>query len=174
MLTKKERELVDALEPKAMQEGMQLISVEITGAKKSPTIRVYIDTPTGVSFDELAKSQVWINQIMEDIDPFTGAYVLEVSSPGIDRPLRLLEHFKDQIGQTVVVLTEKAVQDRSRFSAILHDVVVYPAQTNMALEEQSEQIAEDGEIVLDIEGQFITIAYSNIKRARLKGKVVFK
>ena len=61
---------------------------EIVGSKKAPTIRVFIGTEEGVSFDELASAQVWINRIMDEIDPFPGAYMLEVSSPGIDRPLR--------------------------------------------------------------------------------------
>ena len=81
MLSKKETELLDALEPRAASEGVEIVTVQVVGAKKAPTIRVFIDTPEGVSFDELAKAQAWINDIMDALDPFPGAYTLEVSSP---------------------------------------------------------------------------------------------
>ena len=66
MLTKKEQSLLDALEPMAKESGVELVTLEIVGAKKSPTIRVYIDTDHGVGFDELSSAQAWINEIMED------------------------------------------------------------------------------------------------------------
>ncbi|MEG0323438.1 MAG: ribosome maturation factor RimP, partial [Raoultibacter sp.] len=90
MLTAKERTLLEAMESQASEHGIEIVTVEVAGAKKAPTIRVYIDTPEGVSFDQLSSAQVWINDIMDRIDPFPGAYTLEVSSPGIDRPLRTL------------------------------------------------------------------------------------
>lgn len=70
MLSKKETELLDALEPRAASEGVEIVTVQVVGAKKAPTIRVFIDTPEGVSFDELAKAQAWINDIMDALDPF--------------------------------------------------------------------------------------------------------
>ena len=82
MLTAKEQKLLDALEPTAAASGVEIVTLEIMGSKKAPTIRVFIDTEEGVSFDELASAQVWINRIMDEIDPFPGAYMLEVSSPG--------------------------------------------------------------------------------------------
>ena len=105
VLTKKEQELLDALTPKALEEDVDLVTLEVVGARKAPTIRVYIDTDHGVGFDELASAQSWINDIMDAIDPFPGAYTLEVSSPGIDRPLRTREHFERFAGETVVVET---------------------------------------------------------------------
>ena len=103
MLSGKERQLLDALSPRAEAEGVEIVTVEVVGAKKAPTIRVFIDTPGGVGFDELASAQAWINAIMDELDPFPGAYSLEVSSPGIDRPLRTLEHFARFARQTAVV-----------------------------------------------------------------------
>ena len=94
MLSRKEQQLLDALAPTAEEKGVEIVTVDVGGAKKSPTIRVYIDTENGVGFDELAAAQGWINEIMDRIDPFPGAYMLEVSSPGIDRPLRTPEHFE--------------------------------------------------------------------------------
>ena len=103
MLSKKETELLDALEPRAASEGVEIVTVQVVGAKKAPTIRVFIDTPEGVSFDELAKAQAWINDIMDALDPFPGAYTLEVSSPGIDRVLRKPRDFTREQGTKVDV-----------------------------------------------------------------------
>ena len=55
MLTAKEKSLLSALEPRAASEGVEIVTLEVVGSKKAPTIRVYIDTEGGVSFDELAR-----------------------------------------------------------------------------------------------------------------------
>ena len=105
MLTAKEKSLLSALEPRAASEGVEIVTLEIVGSKKAPTIRVYIDAAGGISFDELARTQAWVGDVMDELDPFPGAYMLEVSSPGIDRPLRTPEHFARFAGETVTVKT---------------------------------------------------------------------
>ena len=94
MLSAKEQQLLDALSPTAEAQGIEIVTVDIVGSKKAPTIRVYIDCEGGVGFDELASAQEWINALMDEIDPFPGAYTLEGSSPGFDRPLRTKRHFQ--------------------------------------------------------------------------------
>ena len=71
VLTHKEQQLLEALEPRANAEGVEIVTLEIVGAKKAPTIRVYIDTPDGVSFDELSSTQAWMGDLMDEIDPPT-------------------------------------------------------------------------------------------------------
>ena len=154
MLTGKEQSLLDALEPKAAEEGVELVSLEITGARKAPTIRVFIDTDHGVGFDELAAAQAWINVIMDEIDPFPGAYTLEVSSPGIDRPLRTPEHFQRFIGERAVVKTNGPVEGRSNFTGNI--------------------VSATGETVcIDCDGTTYDIPFAQMKRANLKGTVSF-
>ena len=152
MLSGKERQLLDALSPRAEAEGVEIVTVEIVGAKKAPTIRVFIDTPGGVGFDELASAQAWINAIMDELDPFPGAYSLEVSSPGIDRPLRTLEHFARFAGQTAVVKTSRPLDGRSSFAGAIVS-------------------AEGDEVVLDVDGEHVAIPFDGIKRAHLKGTI---
>ncbi|WP_417143016.1 ribosome maturation factor RimP [Raoultibacter massiliensis] len=154
MLTAKERSLLEALEKQAAEHGIEIVTVEVVGAKKSPTIRVYIDTPEGVSFDELSNAQAWINDIMDELDPFPGAYTLEVSSPGIDRPLRTLEHFERFAGETAVVTAVEPQNGRSKWTGTLAGV--------------RGQV-----IVIDVDGAQEEIEIGNIKRARLKGAVDF-
>ena len=154
MLSKEEQQLLDALVPRARQEGVEIVTLEVAGAKKAPTIRVYIDTEDGVSFDELSAAQAWINDLMDEIDPFPGAYMLEVSSPGIDRPLRTLEHFARFAGEQAVVKTVSAVDGRSSFTGML--------------------VGTDGDdVLLDVDGATVRVAHANIKRAHVKGTIDF-
>ena len=107
MLSAKERRLLEALEPLATAHNVEIVTVEVVGSRKAPTIRVYLDCDGGIGFDELAASQKWVNELMDELDPFPGAYTLEVSSPGIDRPLRTPEHFQRFAGEKVqLTLTE--------------------------------------------------------------------
>ena len=156
MLTAKEKEILTALEPQAADVGLEIVTVEIVGAKKAPTIRIYIDTPDGVGFDELSQAQEWINKIVDEIDPFPGAYNLEVSSPGIDRPLRTIEHFERFIGENAVITLQSPIEKRAKYTGVLAGV-------------QGEKI------MLQIDGhdEAIEIDFTNVKRARLKGTVHF-
>lgn len=59
VLSAKEQQLLDALSPTAEAQGIEIVTVDIVGSKKAPTIRVYIDCEGGVGFDELASAQEW-------------------------------------------------------------------------------------------------------------------
>ncbi len=154
VLSKKEQQLLDALSPRASEEGVEIVTLEVVGAKKAPTIRVFIDTEDGVSFDELSAAQAWINDLMDELDPFPGAYMLEVSSPGIDRPLRTPEHFARFVGDTAVVKTTSPIDGRSAFTGAI-------------------EAASPSEIQLVVDGQSVSIPFDNIKRAHLKGVIDF-
>ena len=154
MLTAKEKELLDALEPSAEESGIEIVTIEIVGSKKAPTIRVYIDHPDGVSFDVLSSAQSWINTIVEELDPFPGAYMLEVSSPGIDRPLRTLEHFQKFAGETVTIKLAHPVEERSNWTGVLKGT-------------------EDNQVLLEVEDNIVSLPYDAIKRARVKGTIDF-
>ena len=156
MLTHKEQSLLDALEPRAAAEGIELVTLEIVGAKKAPTIRVYIDTEHGVSFDELSSTQAWMGEIMDEIDPFPGAYTLEVSSPGIDRPLRTIDHFARFEGSRAVVKTTGPIEGRSTFTGTIAAVD-----------------AAAGTVSIDCDGQLFSIAITDMKKANLKGEIDF-
>ncbi|MDO4182778.1 MAG: ribosome maturation factor RimP [Coriobacteriia bacterium] len=155
MLSQRENKILKALEPLALQHGVEVITVEVVGAKKAPTVRVYIDTAEGVSFDQLAAAQVWVNQVMDELDPFPGAYNLEVSSPGIDRPLRTLEHFRRFVGEQAVVKTTGPLDGRSSFTGEL------------------ESASEDG-VSMQVDGQQVVIPLDAIKKAHVVGQVSFK
>ena len=154
MLTGKEKSLLAALEPTATENGVEIVTVEVVGSRKAPTIRIFIDTPEGVSFDQLSSAQTWIDSIMDEIDPFPGAYTLEVSSPGIDRPLRTPEHFERFAGERVQVVCKGPVDGRARWTGTLLGFA-------------------DGAVLLDVEGERVALELSGIRRANVKGTVDF-
>lgn len=154
MLTAKEQRLLDALEDAAPNDDLEIVTLEIIGAKKSPIIRVYIDTPASVSFQELSCAQDWIGDAIERIDPFPGAYTLEVSSPGIDRPLRTKEHFERFAGEEVRIRTREAVEGARNLKGVLKGI-------------------EDGDVSLETDEGLRIIGIDNIARANVIGKIEF-
>ncbi len=157
MLTAKEKSLLAALEPRAAAEGVEVVTVEIVGSRKAPTIRIYLDTADGISFDEITAAQVWVNEIMDEVDPFPGAYTLEVSSPGIDRPLRTPEHFARFAGEQAYVVTNGPIEGRSRFTGEL-----------AGFDEASQCV------LLDVDGKRCELPLDAIKKAHVKGVVEFR
>ena len=118
---------------------------------------MYLDTAKGISFDEITAAQVWVNEIMDEIDPFPGAYTLEVSSPGIDRPLRTPEHFERFAGDEAYVVTNGPIEGRSRLRA-----------RSRALTPKTECV------LLDVDGARCDIPLADIKKAHVKGVVEFR
>lgn len=154
MLTRKEQGLLDRMEPLAAENGMEVITVEVIGSKKSPVIRVYIDAEGGVSFAQLTSAQEWLGALLDEIDPFPGAYTLEVSSPGIDRPLRTPAHFQRFVGEEAKVRTAEPVEGSSNHKGVI-------------------VAAGESEIELDVDGSVRSIPYKLVKRANLVGKIDF-
>lgn len=147
------KEMISALEPIASDHGLELVDIEFTGPGKSPTVRVFLDTAEGITFDEIVAAHTWIDAFLEQRDPFPGAYTLEVSSPGIDRHLRTLEHFERFAGEQAVIVTG-GLPGRSNWTGTLEGV--------------------DGEdVLLRLDGTVERIPYGNIRKAHVKGVVDF-
>lgn len=124
MGSKKEYDLIEAIEAVASEVApdLDIVDVRIVGAAQSPIVRVYIDHPDGVGFDLLTATQKWISDLLDEVQPFSSAYALEVSSPGPDRPLRRAEHFKAAIGQKAKIKTSEPVGDRKNFTGTIKSV----------------------------------------------------
>ena len=87
-----EKGIIAALEAEAQEHGIDIVDVEVVGATKNPCVRVRIDhadeqAPT-ITLDEVTAETGWISDAIDELDPFPAAFTLEVSSPGLDRPLR--------------------------------------------------------------------------------------
>ena len=154
MLSKMEQKLLDALEPKAAETGIEIVTVEIVGARKAPTICVYIDTPHGVTFDDIVAAQVWIDEMLDRIDPFPGAHTVQVSSPGIDRPLRTRDHFVRFAGEQAVVKSTQPIDGRSAWTGTLKGM-------------------QDDTVLIEVDGNDYAIPFDMVKRANVKGTIDF-
>lgn len=114
-------DLQELLEPGAAALGFEVLAVEVTGASGGGVLRVYIDGPEGVTIDDCARASQQFSAILDVEDPIEGKYTLEVSSPGLDRPLTKATHFQAVVGQEVRLNTSVPVQGRKRFRGELRD-----------------------------------------------------
>jgi ribosome maturation factor RimP len=142
-------ELITLLEPLAEQAGLELVQVEVGGGAGHKTVRVYLDREGGIDIDAIAAANDWIAPALDGVARLGGPYTLEVSSPGIDRPLRKRADFERFSGERVQIHTSAPVDGRSRFTG-----------TIVAL-------AGD-DILVDVEGSQISVPLGSIERARLK------
>src|SRR4030042_5683453 len=75
------------LEPAVAALGFELVDTEFSGSGRQAVLRIYIDKPDGVTVDDCALVSRQVSAILDVEDPITGQYMLEVSSPGLDRPM---------------------------------------------------------------------------------------
>lgn len=92
-------------------------------------VRILVDGPDGVSSDDLATATRIISRRLDELDPMPGTYTLEVSSPGIERPLRTPQHFRGAIGESVTVKCAPGVEGDRRVNGTLiaaddHEITV--------------------------------------------------
>ena len=141
-MANKQDKLIEALEPLAAEHGLDLVDVEVAGTRKNPILRVYLDTLAGgITLDQLADAQEWVDARIEQLDPFEDAYTLEVSSPGIDRPLRKRADYGRFAGEDCVVYLKKGEarpKVTGRLAGIEGDEVVVTAADGV-----SERISLD-------------------------------
>ncbi|HPQ69635.1 MAG TPA: ribosome maturation factor RimP [bacterium] len=112
-------------EPVCAACGVDLYMVEVLGdrAHGKTRVRVVIDALDGVGIDDCAKVSRQLSAVMDVEDPIKGAYNLEVSSPGLDRPLRNLDDVRAAIGKTIFLETRETIEGRKRFSGRVEDVL---------------------------------------------------
>ncbi len=135
--------------------GFELIGCEQQPMGRQLVFRVFIDSPQGVSADECSRVSHQVSGLLEVEEAFQGRYVLEVSSPGIDRPLFTLAHFQRYVGEEAKVRLEHPLQDRRQFRGIIQEVE----------EEAIHLMLPSGEVVL--------LPFDAIDKANLVGKVTF-
>lgn len=134
--------------------GYELWGFELGRGGKRLLIRVYLDAANGISVDDCAFASRQINTMLEVEMPELGDYVLEVSSPGINRPLFTPDQFARYIGETVQVRTGKMYEGRRNFSGIL------------------EVITEDKHIVIQVDGKMYSLDLTDIEKAKLLPKIL--
>ncbi len=134
------------VEPAVGRLGFELVDIEFISGQK--TLRVYIDGPNGIHVDDCARVSRQISALFDVEDPIPGQYTLEVSSPGLDRPLARREDFTRFTGFQVKIKTLTPIDGRRNFQGRLGGL--------------------SGEcIVLETEETRYDLALANIEKARL-------
>lgn len=147
-LTNLEQQLINIIQGPVMALGFELVGVEYIRSR-SPILRVYIDSENGITVDDCADVSRQISSVLDVEDPITTAYNLEVSSPGMDRPLFTIEHYRRFLGEEINVSLRIAVGNRRNWKGTIKSV-------------------EDNEMItLTIDGKDEIFALSNIQKANI-------
>ena len=142
-------ELDQLLAPAIADLGLELVGIEFSPGAAGSLLRVYIDEPErGVTIDDCERASREISALLDVNDPVAGRYTLEVSSPGLERPLFTIGHFARFLGEQVKVTVNLPLDGRRRFQGPIKAV--------------------DGDrITIEQDGTPLTIAHANIAKARL-------
>ncbi len=117
-----QQQLQELIEPLVSTLGYQLWGLEFSAHGNRKLLRVFIDGPKGISVDDCAITSRQISSVLDVEDPINGEYMLEVSSPGMDRPLFNTEQFEMFVGHVVKVKLATPFEGRRHFKGILSQV----------------------------------------------------
>jgi len=121
-MASKHDQLTALLAPVVEAMGCQLWGLEYFSQGRHSTLRLYIDRPDGVGLKECEQVSRQVSSVLDVEDPIAGEYTLEVSSPGMDRPLYTLEQFARFAGEQVALKLRSAFEGRRKFSGLLRGV----------------------------------------------------
>lgn len=140
-------QLIELLEAPIRALGYELVDLEVrTGGQG--LLRIYIDQEEGINLDDCESVSRQLSALLDVEDPMRGRYVLEVSSPGLDRPLRTPEHFQRYCDHVVRVKLNQSLDGQRNFKGRLLGV-------------------EDRDIVVEVDKQIFRLALSEIASAQL-------
>ncbi len=119
MKVKTNQEIQDVLQPLADEMQIEIVEVEFKQGRE-PALTIYIDTENGVDLNTCEAFHRAIDPILDELDPTFGApYTLNVSSPGLDRPLKTERDFNKCMGKKVEVKLFAPMQGKKFFEAVL-------------------------------------------------------
>lgn len=128
--------------------GYEFVGAELMLGGRESLLRIYIDKEDGVTLTDCSKVSHQISAMLDVDDPIQGAYNLEVSSPGVNRPLFEPAHFKKNMGSRVKIRLNQAIFDQRNFVGILVR-------------------AEEHDIHLQTEEKEVVIPFSSIDKANV-------
>lgn len=119
MMSSRERRICDLLEPSVAALGYELVGAELEPSDGQSVLRVYIDHDAGITVGDCERASRQIGAVLDVEDPIPETYVLEVSSPGIDRPLFSEDHFVRFAGHAVRLRTTEPMDGKRRWTGRL-------------------------------------------------------
>lgn len=138
------------IEPSLGVLGYELVGVEYVAQGKHSLLRIYIDTPDGVDVDDCQKASQQISGVLDVEEPLSGQYTLEVSSPGLERPLFTAAHYERFVGERAEVKMHSPIDGQRKFVGQLAGV-------------------EDNKLLLSLDNEeSISLLLTDIDKAKLK------
>ncbi len=147
-MAKLEDKLTEMLEPAVEALGFELVGVEYVRAGKHSILRVYIEHENGITVDDCADVSNQVSAILDVEDPISNEYNLEVSSPGMERPLFKERHFAEAVGEIVQIRLTMPMDNRRNFKGPL-------------------LACENGMVSIEVDGQQFQLAVANIDKANV-------
>lgn len=141
--------LREKLLPLIKEEDLELVELEFTGKPPRSILRVFVDKIGGVNIEECAHLSRKLSDYLDTEDLIERSYILEVSSPGLDRPLLSLVDFRRKTGENVKVYLKAALEMKTEVRGEIVGV-------------------REGEIILKVENEVVTIPWERIE----KGKII--
>jgi ribosome maturation factor RimP len=149
--TAEDEGLLELLDPVAEAEGYRIVRLRLMGGDHARRLQIMAERPDGTMLVEdcTALSRA-VSEVLDAADPIRGEYTLEVSSPGVDRPLTRLEDFETYKGYEARLELDRLAENRRRFKGVLAG-------------------AQDGQVAIDLEGEDETalVPFAWISEAKL-------
>ncbi len=139
-------------EPVIDSMGYELVGVEFAGGEHNGVLRVYIDKPGGVTIDDCAQVSRQLSALLDVEDPIAHRYSLEVSSPGIDRPLFKLDDYRRFVGLRAKIKLAVPLLGRRNFTGQLRGV-------------------EGDRVLIEVDNELHELPWPDIARAHLVDQV---
>ena len=146
-----EQNLQEMLQGAVEDLGCELWGIECQRAGRFMTVRLFVDKEGGVTVDDCADVSRQVSAILDVEDPIADKYNLEVSSPGLDRPLFTLSQFERYIGQDIAVHLRIPVMERRKWQGKLERI-------------------ENDMVILIVDGQEQVLVFGNIQKANVVAK----
>ncbi len=150
-MAKFEQKLTELLRPAVEETGKTLLGIEYISAGNNSVLRLFIDHENGINVDDCAEVSRQVGAVLDVEDPISSEYNLEVSSPGVDRPLFELAHFQDVIGETINVKLSMPLNGRRKFKGALVAI-------------------ENDTLIIEVDSIDYELVISNIDKANLVAK----
>ena len=119
----------------AEDEGLELVSIDMLGSGRSILLRVFVDKEDGVTIKDCEKMSRGLEALLDVEDPIKGSYMLEVSSPGLDRPLVKLKDYERNTGKIAKIVTTEKIDNQTSFVGRIIDTG--EGWIRLSIEEQS-------------------------------------
>lgn len=140
--------LTQMLQPLVEDLGYEFVGLEYSSNPKHPVLVLYIDKPEGIAVEDCEVTSREVAALLDVEDPIPGHYVLEVSSPGLDRPLFTEQQFEQFTGEIVQISLFAPLDGRRKFKGRILG-------------------AQDGKVRLEQDGVEVMLEHGNIAKARL-------